>query len=229
MARDTLILSADTSGAKFSVALLRGDSIIAQYQSKDTNMASMDMLPAIDRILSESSYRIEDVGLFCIGTGPGSFTGLRVGVTTMRAMALSLNKPIIGIPSIDAIAQKLLRHKGKLCVIIDARQNKLYARIYESNGKFIKPKSRFLLIEIDKLLKKLKGSIVFAGDGINLYKDSIKKASHIKSEFLPAKDWYAKAATLGRIACASRKRPKKAEVFTLSPLYIYPKECQVRR
>lgn len=231
MENTTLILSADTSSSRFSIALLKQGLLVDEFETGSANRHSSDLLPAIDRLLSKSSYTIEDITAFCVGLGPGSFTGLRVGITTMRALAISLSKPIIGIPSIDTIAYNALGYKGKICPVIDARQNKVYARIYRSNGRRIVPGGRILLLEVKQLLKnrQLNRATIFLGDGLRLYKEDILKEKGRMAEFAPESLWYPKAAIIASLGLERLKRRRYDNVFSLSPLYIYPKECQIRK
>ena len=228
MAKDTTILSADTSTLNLSIALLKNGVLLAESETSALKHSS-GLLPEIDALLKRSGLRIDDISAFCVGLGPGSFTGLRIGVTTMRGLAFSLKKPVIGISSMDCLAYNLLGRKGIICPAIDAKQNKVYSRIYKSNGKEIKPAGKFLLLGIKDLLKKLKGEVIFIGDAAALYRDEILNNKKIRAEFAPEALWYPKAGILGKLGLARLKAGKKDSVFTLAPLYIYPKECQIRR
>lgn len=229
MAKDTIILSADTSSLKFSIALLRGAEPIAQFISSGPDRQSSDMLLEIDRLLSGYSYDIEDIDLFSVGLGPGSFTGLRIGVTTMRAMAFGLRKPIIGIPSIDALAHAVTDRGPDICVIIDAKQGKVYGRFYKESRSAIRSVSKIFLLPIDKLLARIRGPMLFSGDAIALYKEAILRANIQGVSFAPEKRWHPEAAIIGNLSFNRWKKRYKDNIFTLSPLYIYPKECSIKR
>lgn len=229
MEEDLILLSTDTSSSRFSIALLKGHRFIDEFESESFNRHSSDLLPGIERLLSKNSYVLKDIDAFCVGLGPGSFTGLRVGLTTMRAMALALRKPIVGIPSIDGLAWCLFGHEGKICTIIDARQNRVYARIYSCSDRGIKPKSRFLLLSIKELLNRISEPTTFLGDGIRLYKNDILQKLGQTAKFAPEPLWYPKAAIIGRLGFDRLKAGEKDNIFSLSPLYIYPKECQIKK
>ncbi len=244
MAKDTIILSADTSNLKFSIALLigvnpeqpvvspsnqgRGPELVEQFTSIAPGRQSSDMLLEIDKLLSRHSYGIEDVDLFSVGLGPGSFTGLRIGVTTIRAMALALKKPIIGIPSIDALAYAVADNNQDICVIIDAKQAKVYACFYKQNKGIIKPAGKILLLPIDELLARVKAPALFTGDAIALYKEPILKANIAGVNFTSEEAWLPKAAIIGALGFGKWKKRYRDSVFTLAPLYIYPKECSIK-
>jgi tRNA threonylcarbamoyladenosine biosynthesis protein TsaB len=181
----------------------------------------------MDKLLSRNQLSIQDLSGFCVGLGPGSFTGLRIGITTLRGLALALKRPIVGVPSIDAIAYNFSSHDKQICVMVDARQNKLYARLYKCQDS-IKPISRFLLLGIYELLTKIKKPTLFIGDGLLLYQDAIRQKKGSLATFASQPYWYPRAAIIGRLGYAMLKAGKKDSVFTLSPIYIYPKECQVK-
>ena len=237
MAKDITILSADTSSLRFSIALLKGASpeqsrgaeLVEQFTSATPGRQSSDMLLEIDKLLLRNSSSIEDIDLFSVGLGPGSFTGLRIGLTTMRAMALALKKPIIGIPSIDALAHAVAYDNPDICVIIDAKQAKVYARFYKQSKNIIKPASKILLLPFDRLLARVKGPVLFTGDAIELYKEAILKANIPGVNFTSEETWSSEAAVIGALSFSKWKKRQKDNVFTLSPLYIYPKECSISK
>ena len=222
-----IILSADTSSDKFSIAVLRGNKTIARFKAVSPNRQSSDMLPEIDRLLTANSLHIKDIGLFCIGLGPGSFTGLRIGITVMRTMALALKRPIVGIPSIDAIAHNVPACKKPICVIIDAKQRKLYVRFYKCRKGVLAPAGRIMLLEMEEFLSRVKSPVFFLGDGIKTYKGIMLKSGFSRESLAPEALWYPEAEIIGMLGVEKMRNRGKDNVFTLSPLYIYPKECQV--
>ncbi|MDD5504931.1 MAG: tRNA (adenosine(37)-N6)-threonylcarbamoyltransferase complex dimerization subunit type 1 TsaB [Candidatus Omnitrophica bacterium] len=224
-----IILSADTSGDSFALALCENEDIIKAFRSVSLNSQSVDMLPEIDRLLASSGLRAEDVGLFCVGLGPGSFTGLRVGITIIKAMAFALKKPVAGVPSIDAIARNAVTPNPFICVIRDARQSKVYARFYKNTPAGPIALSRIMLLEIDKLPALIKSRTYFIGDAISIYREKMIKAGFAQEDLASPQAWQPDP---GIIALLGLKRSRAGivdNVFTLSPLYIYPKECQIRK
>ncbi len=229
MAKDTIILSIDTSSLKLSIALLKGRELMGRFSSSRPNSQSSGMLDEIDRLLSRHSCAIDDIGAFSVGLGPGSFTGLRIGITMMRAMALALKKSIVGVPSIDATAAGCAGNHKDICVIIDAKQSKVYARLYRQHKAGYRPASRILLISIDKLIARIRKPTLFTGDGLSTYKEAILKSKIPGLSFAPEEKWYPDAAVIGSLGFDKTLKGEKDNVFTLSPLYIYPKECSIKK
>jgi len=231
------ILYLDTSSKFLSLAVARGDKILAQAHRKLDRKHSLQLVPLIDKILKKARVPLKKLDGFCVSKGPGSFTGLRVGITTIKGLAFVLRKPVVAIPSLDILAENIKKVKApkkkplpdEICPIVDARQNKVYACLYKaSNGK-IRRKSRYFLLPIEELLKKLKGNILFLGDGINLYREEIKKNKRIKPVFAEEKFWYPKASAAVSLALERFYKGEVEDVNSLTPLYLYSRECQIKK
>ena len=133
-----LILAIDTSTDCLSLALLRDDKIIGRFHRRSHMRHSTLLVPMIDKLVKKARLKIRDIDCFAISVGPGSFTGLRIGVTTVKGLAYSLNKPIVAVPTLDVIARNVKNFKGVICPVLDARKNKVYSCFYRSDGKTIK-------------------------------------------------------------------------------------------
>ena len=221
------LLAIDTSTKNFSIAILRDAEVLVSENTILEKILSDSIIPSIQRILKKAKLGLADIDGFAVGLGPGSFTSLRVGLATIKGLAFSLDKPVVGIPSPDAIAMNIREDHPKVCVISDARRNLVYASWYEKKGGRLKPKSDYKLTSITDLLQGEKGEIVFIGDAIQLFKKEIAKFK-LKPIFIDEKLWYPKAQNLGLLALPRFQKGKVDEVDTLVPLYLYPEDCQVQ-
>jgi len=137
------------------------------------------LIPVIKRLFEEAGYHIKGIELFCVGLGPGSFTGLRTSVATMRSLSIALGEPIIGISSFDVIACNVaysverIAYRNSICVMFDARQNKVYARFYRHRANGVESISDFLLDSLENILSRIKKQTVIAGDAIAVYGSEI--------------------------------------------------------
>ena len=228
------ILAIDTSSKYLSIALSKGKDILKEESHLLDRKHSGELIPRIRTLLKKRSVSIDDIDMFVVGLGPGSFTGLRIGVSAVKGFGIATGKPCIGIASIDAMAMNLSHRVGARCAptrcnglvvpIIDAKRGNVYSAIYKDGVK----KSKNLLISIDDLMKKIKGEAIFSGDGISLYKNKIlsynKNAAFLGEEF-----WYPKAGNLIRLALKDIDKYKKIDLSRLKPIYLYPRDCQVRK
>ncbi|HKZ46929.1 MAG TPA: tRNA (adenosine(37)-N6)-threonylcarbamoyltransferase complex dimerization subunit type 1 TsaB, partial [Thermodesulfobacteriota bacterium] len=127
------ILAIDTSASSGSIALLEDDQVIAELTTCTQKTHVERLLPLIKTLLSSINTKIEDVDGFALTTGPGSFTGLRIGLATIKGLAWSLNKPVVGVSTLEALAMNIPYSDKPICPILDARKKEVYAGIYKCN------------------------------------------------------------------------------------------------
>ena len=213
-------LAIDTSTEYLSLAVLDGDKIIGRFHRKIGRNHSSLLIPYIDKLLKKARLKLKDIDCYSIGIGPGSFTGLRIGVTTVKGLAYCLKKPIAAIPTLDAIAGNINKYRGIICPIIDARKNKFYACLYDSGADGIKRVSGYLLLPLDELMKLVDryDKIFFLGDAAHLIGRSSGKMDK----------WHPRAEVIGRIALGYIKRKEFTGPEDLEPLYLYSKECDIK-
>ncbi len=217
------LLSIDTSTKNFSLSISDQGKVLSQTNIKLDKILSDSIIPAIEQILKKTKLSLEKLDGFVVGLGPGSFTSLRVGLSTIKAFAFVHNKPVVGISSLDAIAMGL-KEDGSVCVITDARREMVYACLYEKNKGQLTRSSDYLLTSVSDLLTKIKGRPIFVGDGVPLLKNEDEKYSTAQEDF-----WYPQAKFFVPLALDRFKAKKTDNVSKMVPLYLYPEDCQVQR
>ncbi|MCX5686572.1 MAG: tRNA (adenosine(37)-N6)-threonylcarbamoyltransferase complex dimerization subunit type 1 TsaB [Candidatus Omnitrophica bacterium] len=206
------ILAIDTSSAYLSLAVMKDGRIAGRFHRKAAMKHSSILVPSIDKVLKKARLGIKDVDVFAISVGPGSFTGLRIGVTTVKGLAYSLAKKIVAVPTLDVIANNVKNFHGIICPVLDARKNKVYSSIYRSRGKIIKRISRFLLLPPEELKKKLAkyDKIFFLGD------------------ITGSKAWFPLAEIVAELALNEIKNKHFVKPEDLEPMYLYSRECDIK-
>jgi len=209
------ILAIDTSTDYLSLAILKDGKVAAKFHKKVDRRHSMLLVPTIEKILKKVKLNIGKIDCFTISIGPGSFTGLRIGVTVVKGLAYALKKKIVAVPTLDAIADNAKGFKGVICPVLDARKNKVYACIYKSDGKTIKKISKYLLLPLEELLRKTNkyDKVVFLGDTAN-------------NNF--NKDWHPKADIAAKLGLEDYKKKKFVKPEDLEPMYLYSHECDIK-
>ncbi len=145
------MLAIDTSTDYLSLALMRDGKVIARFHRRSHMRHSTLLVPMIVKLLKNARTNLKNINCFCISVGPGSFTGLRIGVATVKGLAYALKKPVVTVPTLDAIAYNVKNFKGIVCPVLDARKNKIYACLYRSDGKNMKKISKYFLIPAEEL------------------------------------------------------------------------------
>ena len=220
-----LILAIDTSTDYLSLAILRDEKIVGRFHRRSHMRHSILLVPMIDKLLKRLRLNVSNIDCFAISVGPGSFTGLRIGVTTVKGLAYSLNKPIVTVPTLDVIAQNVKNFKGIICTVLDARKNKVYACFYKSSGDSIKRISKYLLIPAKDLMEKAAqyDKIIFLGDALQLLPNHI---THPGCGMV--RDWHPRADVVARLGAGYFKAKKFTSAEDLEPMYIYSRECDIK-
>jgi len=221
------ILSLETSTKSFSVALSDKGKVRVARTVKLKGVLSSSIIPTIEGVLKKAKVSLSSVDGFAIGLGPGSFTSLRVGLSTVKGFAFALKKPVVGISSLDVLAMNVPEDgKAQICTLCDARRNLLYWSLFEKKKGCLVKKEKYHLTDVDTLIKKVKRNTVFVGDGVALYKDKIK-AHNKGAVFADEKLWYPNAKNLASLALQRFKAKKTDNIDKLVPMYLYPEDCQV--
>ena len=227
------ILALDTSTKHFSLAVAKDGKTLRHRSILLKKVLSDSIMPAIQDILKKAGLTLAKLDGFAVGLGPGSFTSLRVGLATVKGLAFALKKPVVGISSLDVLALNV-KEDGQVCVISDAKRNMAYACIYRKKDGALKRKSKYLLTDIQNVLKQIKGETTFIGDGVPLFREVIEKTSGIKPRFANCEprftiQMYPQAKHLATLAMKRFESKEHDAVGSLVPLYLYPEDCQVQR
>ena len=217
------ILAIDTSTTHSSCSVMEDNNIVGDFSINQSMSHNEILLVMVDEMLKKLNIDIEGIDLFVAVTGPGSFTGIRIGVTVVKALAMALNKPIVAVNTLEALSFGIFSDKKKI-PLIDARGERVYYGVYEgiSNTNIVAP----ALLTIDELLEGFsnKGEFVFAGDCVNLYKDRILKNKNF--EITPA----CLNSCISRNACVIGKHKFESgdisDCFNLSPAYVRLSQAQ---
>ena len=229
-------LAIDTSTKNFSLAVSRNGKIVRYRNIFLDKVLESSIIPAIEKILRDSKLKFKDLDGYAVGLGPGSFTSLRVGLSTIKAFALVTGKPVVGISSLDVIAMNVLDEPAdQICTIMDARRKQIYACLFENKGGVLKRKGDYSLTNIDDLLDSVHGRTLFVGDGIALWREVIeekyakaaKNGAQCQAVFADDKHAHPQAKNLSHLAYGRFEKKVYDDVETLVPIYLYTQDCQV--
>jgi tRNA threonylcarbamoyladenosine biosynthesis protein TsaB len=171
------VLALDTSTKEASVAVVENNILLGEYTLNHNKTHSQNLVPMINDLLLNLGLEAKDIDMFAVSIGPGSFTGLRIGVVTAKALAYALDKAIIGIPTLDVLAYNIPFCQNIICPIIDARNNRVYTALYKWTLDKKERFTKYMAIRIDELAQILKEStrdseqkVIFLGDGLKAYR-----------------------------------------------------------
>lgn len=227
------IIAIDSSGLVASVAILENDTVIAEYTTNFKKTHSQTLLPMLDAIREMTELDMESVDAIAVAAGPGSFTGLRIGSATAKGLGLATGKPIIAVPTVDALSYNLWGERNIICPIMDARRNQVYTGYYsfDENGNHVVIKEQFAE-EIDKVVQELNEigrPVTFLGDGVPVYKDRICELIEVNVKFAPAHMAYQSAGALAVIAAQYYKEGKVETAAEHTPIYLRMSQAERER
>ena len=228
------ILAIDTSTGTLCLGVSFEDKVYTYDLQLGTRISSL-LVPTIKRVAGSLGWKIGEIDYFCCGIGPGSFTGVRVGLATVKALSWSLRKPAAGIPSLDILARNADHDRAYVVPVIDAKRGLVYSTIYRQKSGRLYRVTGYMLLSPQELARKLKSNIpagdlsgsVILGDGLNIcWQDCHQVAKGLKA--LDKDFWRLDAKNLIAAAADTIRSKKAVGAASLKPLYLYPKECQIR-
>jgi len=221
------ILAIETTGDVCSVAIGKGEELLCYQSIHDKNTHSVNLMPLIDRCLYLSDLSIDDVDAFAVNIGPGSFTGIRIGVCTVKGFALEKEKPCIAVNTLDSLAENAREFKGTICPLIDARRCESYYAVYKSDGKEISCLSDYGADKLEIFLGELpEGNVCFVGDGALNYKEFIIEKMGERAVFLDEKRMYPNAKSVLKIAQGKASNSEFVSAYDIMPYYFRKSQAE---
>ncbi|MCX7773317.1 MAG: tRNA (adenosine(37)-N6)-threonylcarbamoyltransferase complex dimerization subunit type 1 TsaB [Clostridia bacterium] len=224
-----LTLAVDTSSLTASCALVENGKVVSELSTQHGKTHSQKLVPMIQTLLRMVDCDLRDVNLFAAAIGPGSFTGLRIGVVTIKGLAYSLKKPVCGIPTLDALAYSLPDYEGLICPMLDARNNQVFTSVYDKKQNSFDKLTPDYGLTIDELVDTLnsyKRDVMILGDATPLHYDRLK--STLGSRVVEASPslFYPRASSTGLLAEKAYKDNKAVSAFELEPLYLRKSQAE---
>ena len=165
-----ITLSLDTTAQTASAAIVRDDKLLCQYSLASGNTHSVTLLPMVKHMLEMTGLTTKDIDLYSVCAGPGSFTGLRIGVATVKGLAFADNTPCIAVSSLEAMAENLKCLNGIICPVINARRSQVYTALFKSENGAITRLTEDATLLINELEEKLReyDNVWFTGDAYEM-------------------------------------------------------------
>jgi tRNA threonylcarbamoyladenosine biosynthesis protein TsaB len=224
------ILALDTATSVGSIALVDGPLIKAQHTLNISATHNQRLLPGIDRILMESGWVLNDLDALAVSLGPGSFTGLRIGLSVAKGLAWATGKPLAGVPTLDALAANVPLVPYLICPVLDARKGELYTAIYRrGNEQMVERLSPYQAIKPDELVELIKEKTVLVGDGLVRYGDYLSERLDDRMLQAPPHLNIVHAVSVAWLAEHRLRAGLEEDVSGCTPLYVRPSEAEIKR
>ncbi len=223
------VLGIDTSTSCGSVGLIEDEEIISEYLLNIPVTHSERLLGAIDSVLREGRCGIEQVEGWVIALGPGSFTGLRIGVSTVKGLAFATGKPVAGVSTLDVLAYQIAPTSYLICPILDARKKEVYTGFYRyQETGFPTRQSEYQAISPENLVRKIKEQTIFVGDGVRAYMDFLRNRLGSLAIFPSSSFHVSHGSMVAKLGIDLLKKGEHLSLSAFSPLYIRPSEAEMK-
>lgn len=223
------ILAIETSTMLGGIAIADDSrGLIAEARLNVKTTHSERLMTVIGQVVAQSGLLLDDMDIFAVASGPGSFTGLRIGLSTAKGLAYATGKPIVTVPTLEAFAWNLPFSRYPVCVMLDARRGEVYAALFRWEGeRFIREISE-TSVKPDDLLAHLEGTVLFAGEGALVYRDTIVATLGTRAVFAPACKMVPAPSTIAMLGLSKASAGEFADPFDAVPLYIRKSEAEVK-
>ena len=216
------VLAVDTSTMAGGVALVDGDRVVGESLLDVRTTHSERLMLAVDRALGDAGWPPASLDGLAVAIGPGSFTGLRIGLAAVKGLALALQRPIAAVPTLDAMAAHLPWASRPVCPILSARRDEVYASLYRWDGTAMRREWEYLALPPAALAARLTEPVLGVGDGV----------ASVMSPWITGIYPSRRGPTAAVVAWLGAERLRRGEVAPaadLIPLYLRPPEAELRR
>ena len=223
------VLGIDTSTTCGSIGLIHDENVISEYLLNLSVTHSERLLEAIDLVLRKGRCALADLDGFSISLGPGSFTGVRIGVSTVKGLSFAVRKPVVGVSTLDVLASQVSPTPYLICPIIDARKREVYAAFYRyEEFNHLKRLSEYQAVTPEVLSGMLKEPTIFLVDGVRTYGEDLRNLMKSFALFSPAALQIPRGSVVARLGMELLRQRNYLDLATFTPLYVRPSEAEMK-
>lgn len=219
------VLGIETSGSACSVGLVNEDGVLAERMVRGLRQHSVCLMDLVATVLEDGGRGLADLGGLAVGLGPGSFTGLRIGVAVVRTLAQVWRIPALGVGTLDALAYPLAGHAGVVCVLVTARHNEDYVGLYRNGEDGLERVFGPAALQPDAAVKQLQEreeTVVLVGDAAPRYYREWEGKFKDRLTLAPASLHFPRGAVVAEMALARLRRGEAGDPLLLLPVYVNP-------
>ena len=228
LGKNMIILGIETATMTGGLALIDEEKLISEYTLNMKTTHSSRLMPALDWILKDASLNKNQINGIAISIGPGSFTGLRIGLATAKGLAMGLNIPLVTVPTLDALAYNVTYSPYQICPVLDARKKEVYSAIFRYENGIITRKSPYQVISPDELINQINEKTIMLGDGLNIYGELFHEKLGEFAIFANNSQRLPRASVIAELGLAKLKAGEIADLASSEPLYIRRADAEMK-
>lgn len=224
------ILAIDTSGKAAGIAILSDNQILYELYMNTGLNHSLVLLPELDKALNRLNLELKDLDLFTATAGPGSFTGLRIGLSTLKGFALSQHKPLVGVSTLEALAHNICCEDVLICPIMNGPMEEIYTALYRYEyviGYECVLKDQ--IMDLPALIANINSPVIFIGEGAIRWRESLFESLPNFARFAPETLNICRLSEIARIGLDKYQRNDTQDMVSLIPTYLRASEAELKK
>ena len=221
------ILSLDTATEVAACAVIENNNLLGETILNYKKQHSVILMPMIDSLLKNLNLSIQDIDGFVVSKGPGSFTGLRIGMATIKGLSQGTKKPFVSVSTLDALAYNMCYTSGIICPVLDALRGNVYTALYTFEGSTLKQISDHMVVSVEELitiLSQYNQPVCFIGDGIQKNKELLNSID--KVSFAPSNLNIVRASSLGELGLQLLSQGVEESLHNSGPVYLRKSQAE---
>jgi tRNA threonylcarbamoyladenosine biosynthesis protein TsaB len=224
-----LVLGVESATTQGGVAIVGEDRLVCECILNVEVTHSERLLPAVHRALSDARIPLEALGGIAVSTGPGSFTGLRIGLSTVKGLAYATGLPVVGVPTLEAMAWSLPAARWQVCTVLDARKQEVYAALFRHEQAGLVRVTEDAALTPEALCRLIRKPTLFLGDGVAAYGAFFREQLGERMLLPPLAGCGARPACVAELGRRRLLRGERDALDSLVPRYLRPSEAEFRR
>ncbi|HHY59694.1 MAG TPA: tRNA (adenosine(37)-N6)-threonylcarbamoyltransferase complex dimerization subunit type 1 TsaB [Clostridia bacterium] len=225
------VLAIESATNVAALAIVAEEAVIAEAVLNTGKTHSQRLMPMLARLLEEADLELEDLDGIVVSGGPGSFTGLRIGLATAKGLAYASGKPLVMVSTLDSLAYNLKGYPHLICPILNARRNEVYTAVYRDAGEELTLVMSYAALppaELVQRLRPLAEPVMFLGDAVPVFGAYLQEQMGSLARQATIFASMPSAAVLGWLGLQKLKKGQVADLATAKPFYIRPSEAEVK-
>ena len=219
------ILAVDTTGPNASIALLDGDDLAGFAGFTTPQGHAQKLLPELVRLFDRIDSSLDVIDTFAVAVGPGSFTGLRIGIASVEGLAFATGRPVVGVSTLEAIAYRYRFHNGLIASVLDARRGEIYDALFRGDGSSVTAIGEPVCESLEAFLARLPlEPILFGGSGLETFGDRIRESWSTRAKF--TETFLFLAEEVARIGKRLHEQGQVVPLGGLQALYLRPSDAE---
>ena len=222
------ILGIDTATPILALGIVDEEKVLSEIRFNAGQTHAQILLPNIEKILKDSSLQLEDLDGIALSIGPGSFTGLRIGLATAKGLCFASGKPLLTVPTLDGLVYFNRSLPYPLVPILDAKKNEVYSAVYNNREGVLERISDYWVLSVEKLVAKIPEEVIFLGLGLEVFQDRLKELCGEKAHFLAGERNLPSGSSIAFLGLEKFRRSEFEDLEKAKPLYLRSSEAELK-